>query len=382
MRNLLKPLLLGTAVALSTPLAVLAGSIKIGFNAPLTGFAAADGNSALVGARLAVEQVNAGGGINGDDIELVVYDDQASPKEAAPLAVKMTTQDEVTAGISGSYSGSTRAAATIFQENSVPYISAYAVHPDITRAGDYVFRTSFMGEVQGRAGAKLIGDVMGLKRVALITLNNDFGKSLATGFKEKAADFGIEITGEYEYSIKDREFGPIVSKVRSDGPDAIYASGYFFTAGPLVRQIRAAGIAAPVIGQEGYDSQKFIEIAGPDAEGVIITTSLDRDSSNPITQAFIKGFEEMAGYPTDMVAASAHTAVLVMAEALKTAGAGDRTALRDAIAGSSVDASTGHISFNALGEVKKDVQIQVVKDGAWRHYAVISDPVLLAPPEE
>ena len=382
MKNLLQSLLLGTAVVLATPLAVLAGSIKIGFNAPLTGFAAADGNSALVGARLAVEQVNAGGGINGDDIELVVYDDQASPKEAAPLAVKMTTQDEVTAGISGSYSGSTRAAATIFQENSVPYISAYAVHPDITRAGDYVFRTSFMGEVQGRAGAKLIGDVMGLKRVALITLNNDFGKSLATGFKEKAADFGIEITGEYEYSIKDREFGPIVSKVRSDGPDAIYASGYFFTAGPLVRQIRAAGIAAPVIGQEGYDSQKFIEIAGPDAEGVIITTSLDRDSSNPITQAFIKGFEEMAGYPTDMVAASAHTAVLVMAEALKTAGAGDRTALRDAIAGSSVDASTGHISFNALGEVKKDVQIQVVKDGAWRHYAVISDPVLLAPPEE
>ena len=382
MRNLLKSLLLGTAVALATPPAVLAGSIKIGFNAPLTGFAAADGNSALVGAKLAVEQVNAAGGIDGDTIELVVYDDQASPKEAAPLAVKMTAQDEVTAGISGSYSGSTRAAATIFQENSVPYISAYAVHPDITRAGSYVFRTSFMGEVQGRAGAKLIGDVMGLKRVALITLNNDFGKSLATGFKEKAADFGIEITGEYEYSIKDREFGPIVSKVRSDNPDAIYASGYFFTAGPLVRQIRAAGIAAPVIGQEGYDSQKFIEIAGPDAEGVIITTSLDRDSSNPITQAFIKGFEEMAGYPTDMVAASAHTAVLVMAEALKKAGAGDRAALRNAIAESSVDASTGHISFNALGEVKKDVQIQVVKDGAWRHYAVISDPVLLAPPEE
>ena len=382
MKNVMKSLALGAIVALAAPLSVLADSIRIGFNAPLTGFAAADGNSALVGAQLAVEQVNAAGGIDGNDIELVVYDDQASPKEAAPLAVKMTAQDEVTAGISGSYSGSTRAAATIFQENGVPYISAYAVHPDITRAGDHVFRTSFMGEVQGRAGAKLIGEMMGLKRVALITLNNDFGKSLATGFKEKAADFGIEITGESEYSIKDREFGPIVSKVKADNPDAIYASGYFFTAGPLVRQIRAAGIAAPVIGQEGYDSQKFIEIAGPDAEGVIITTSLDRDSSNPITQAFIKGFEDKAGYPTDMVAASAHTAVLVMAEALKKAGAGDRAALRDAIAESSVDASTGHISFNALGEVKKDVQIQVVKDGAWRHYAVISDPVLLAPPEE
>ena len=382
MKNITKVLYLGVAVALAAPIAVLADAIKIGFNAPLTGFAAADGNSALVGARLAVEQVNAAGGINGDPIELIVYDDQASPKEAAPLAVKMTTQDEVTAGISGSYSGSTRAAATIFQENAVPYISAYAVHPDITRAGDYVFRTSFMGEVQGRAGAKLIGNLMGLKRVALITLNNDFGKSLAAGFKEKAADFGIEVTGEYEYSIKDREFGPIVSKVKSDDPDAVYASGYFFTAGPLVRQIRAAGITVPVIGQEGYDSQKFIEIAGPAAEGVIITTSLDRDSSDPITRAFIKGFEDKAGYPTDMVAASGHTAVLVMAEALKKAGAGDRAALRGAIAESSVDASTGHISFNALGEVKKDVQVQVVKDGAWRHYAVISDPVLLAPPEQ
>ena len=382
MKNVTKCLVLGAAVAMAAPQSVLADSIKIGFNAPLTGFAAADGNSALLGAELAVEQANAAGGINGDMIELVVYDDQASPKEAAPLAVKMTTQDEVTAGISGSYSGSTRAAATIFQENAVPYISAYAVHPDITRAGDYVFRTSFMGEVQGRAGAKLIGDLMGLKRVALITLNNDFGKSLAAGFKEKAGEFGIEITGEYEYSIRDREFGPIVSKVRADGPDAIYASGYFFTAGPLVRQLRAAGIAAPVIGQEGYDSQKFIEIAGPDAEGVIITTSLDRDSSNPITQGFIEGFEAKAGYATDMVAASAHTAVLVMVEALKKAGAGDRAALRSAIASSSVDASTGHISFNALGEVRKDVQIQVVKDGAWRHYAVISDPVLLAPPQE
>jgi branched-chain amino acid transport system substrate-binding protein len=381
MTNPFKSIALAAAFALAAAPA-LAGTIKIGFNVPLTGFAAADGNSALKGAELAVEQVNAAGGINGDMLELVVYDDQASPKEAAPLAVKLTTQDEVVAGISGSYSGSTRAAATIFQENATPYISAYAVHPDITRAGNYVFRTSFMGEVQGRAGAKLVGEMMGARRVAVITLNNDFGMSLAAGFKEKAADFGIEIVSEYEYSIKDREFGPIVSKIRADNPDAIYASGYFFTAGPLVRQLRAAGVTAPVIGQEGYDSQKFIEIAGPDAEGVIITTSLDRDSADPVARSFMDGFAAKAGYPADMVGASAHTAVLVMAEALKKAGASDKAALRDAIAATEIDASTGHISFNGLGEVRKDVQVQIVKDGNWHHYAVISDPVLLAPPEE
>jgi branched-chain amino acid transport system substrate-binding protein len=239
-----------------------------------------------------------------------------------------------------------------------------------------------MGEVQGRAGAKLIGEMLGKKRVTMITLNNDFGISLANGFKDKAGDFGIEIISEYEFSIKDREFGAIVSKIKSENPDAIYASGYFFTAGPLVRQLRAAGINQPVVGQEGYDSQKFIEIAGDASEGVMITTSLDRDSSNPVTQSFIEGFSNKAGYPADMVGASGHTAILVLADALSRAGNTDKASLRDAIASTNLEASTGQISFNALGEVQKDVQVQVVRDGNWHHHSVVSDAVLLAPPAE
>ena len=381
-KKIIFPIIAGAMSLASYAGIASAETIKIGFNVPLTGFAAADGQSALHGAELAVEQVNANGGVNGNMLELVVYDDQASPKEAAPLAIKMITQDDVVAGVSGSYSGATRAAATIFSENSVPYISAYAIHPDITRAGDYVFRTSFMGEVQGRAGAKLIGEMLGKKRVTMITLNNDFGISLANGFKDKAGDFGIEIISEYEYSIKDREFGAIVSKIKSENPDAIYASGYFFTAGPLVRQLRAAGINQPVVGQEGYDSQKFIEIAGDASEGVMITTSLDRDSSNPVTQSFIEGFSNKAGYPADMVGASGHTAILVLADAMSRAGSTDKASLRDAIASTNLEASTGQISFNALGEVQKDVQVQVVRDGNWHHHSVVSDAELLAPPSK
>lgn len=362
--------------------ATAADTIKIGVNVPLTGFAAADGKSALTGMELAVEQANADGGVNGKMVELVIYDDQASPKEAAPIATKLIEQDKVAVGISGSYSGSTRAASGIFQANGVPYISAYAIHPDITRSGDFVFRTSFVGEVQGRAGAKLIGESLGAKKVSVITLKNDFGQSLAAGFKEKAADFGITIAGEYEYSIKDRQFGPIVAKVKSDNPDAIYASGYFFTAGPLVTQLRAAGVTAPVIGQEGYDSEKFIEIAGPAAEGVIITTSLDRDSDAPETKAFIAAFEKKAGFKADMVAASGHTAVKVAVAAMRKAGSTDAAAIRDAIRSTTVEASTGTISFNDLGEVSKDVQVQVVKDGAWHRHSVISDATLLAPPSK
>ena len=359
---------------------VHADSVKIGFNVPLTGFAAADGKSALNGAKLAVKQANQAGGINGKMIELVIYDDQASPKQAVPISNKLIEKDKVVAAISGSYSGATRAAAVVFQSAEIPYISAYAVHPEITKAGNYVFRTSFMGEVQGRAGAKLIGATLQRKRVVLITLKNDFGKSLAAGFKEAAGQFNLQIVNEYEYSIKDRQFGPIVAKVKADAPEAIYANGYFFTAGPLVSQLRAAGITVPVIGQEGYDSEQFIKIAGKASEGTIITTSLDRDSNSSETRSFISEFEAMAGHKVDMVAASGHTAMKVLVAAMKKAGTTSPSAIRNAIAQTNLVASTGSISFNDLGEVQKNVQVQVVRDGDFHYHSEIRDQVLLAPP--
>jgi len=362
--------------------ATAAETIKIGVNAPLTGFAASDGTSALNGAKLAVAQINSAGGIDGKQVELVVYDDQASPKQSVPIATKLIEKDNVTVGISCSYSGATRAAAGIYQSAKVPYISAYAIHPDITGAGNYVFRTSFVGEVQGKAGAKLAGDILKKKRAVLITLNNDFGKSLVAGFKEKAESFGVTIVNEYPYSIKDRQFGPIVAKVKSDKPDVIYATGYFFTAGPLVTQLRAAGVDATIIGQEGFDTQTFIKIAGAASEGVIITTSLDRDSKSKETKEFIEQYEKMFNHKTDMVAASGHTAVKVAAAAIKSAGSLDRAAVRDAIAKTDLSASTGTISFNNLGEIIKDVQVQIVKDGQFRHHSVISDAELLAPPSK
>ncbi|HUT50590.1 MAG TPA: ABC transporter substrate-binding protein [Alphaproteobacteria bacterium] len=360
--------------------AAAADDIKIGFHAPLTGFAAADGKSAVTGAQLAIEQINAKGGINGKKLKLVIYDDQASPKNSAPIANKLIGQDKVRIAISGSYSGATRAAAGVFQKAKIPYISAYAVHPSITKAGDYVFRTSFVGDVQGRAGAKLVGDILKKKRVVLITLKNDFGRSLVRGFKEKAGAYGITIVSEYEYSIKNRQFGPIIAKVKADKPDAIYATGYFFTAGPLVRQLRAAGVNTVVIGQEGYDSQNFIKIAGKAAEGVVITTSLDRDSKRAVTRSFISAFEKKAGYKADMVAATTHTAVYVVAAALKAAGNMNPADIRAAIAKTSVNASTGRISFNSLGEVQKSVLVQVVRDGNWHFHSKIDDKMLLAPP--
>jgi ABC-type branched-subunit amino acid transport system substrate-binding protein len=184
--------LLSVAAAVALSASPAWAQLKVGFNVPLTGFAAADGKSALEGAKLAVAQANAKGGVAGQKIELVVYDDQATAKEAVPSATRMVEKDNVVVAVSGSYSGSTRAAATIFQRAQIPYVVAYAIHPDITMAGDYMFRVSAMGEVQGRGGAKLVQN-LGKKRVLLVTLKNDFGQALAAGFKDAAPKLGLSI---------------------------------------------------------------------------------------------------------------------------------------------------------------------------------------------
>ena len=355
--------------------------VKIGLMVPLTGFAAADGKSALEGAKLAVAQANQKGGVNGEKIELVIYDDQASPKEAVPAASKLVEKDKVVGAVSGSYSGSTRAAAGVFQSGKVPYVTAYAIHPDITRAGDFMFRVSAMGEVQGRGGAKLVHE-LGKKNVVVVSVKNDFGQSLAAGFRDGAKKFGLTIAGEHEYSIQDRQFGSLVSKVKSQNPEVIYASGYFYTAGPLVSQLRAAGITAPIIGQEGYDSEKFIEIAGPAAEGTLVTTSLDRDSDSPVTKAFLADYRKATNEGADMVAASTYTAVNVLLEGIAKSGGKGGETLRDAIAAGQFDTPIGKLSFNDLHEVKKDIQVQVVRDKAFHRHSIISDEVLLAPPSK
>jgi branched-chain amino acid transport system substrate-binding protein len=381
----LNPLQFVSAVLVAASLGTAASAqeaIKIGFHAPLTGFAAADGKSARQGAELAVQEANAAGGLGGRKIVLVTYDDEGKPENAIPIANKLIGQDKVVLSVSGSYSGPTRAAAAVFQRAGLPYISAYAIHPDITRAGDFVFRTGMMGEVQGRAGAKLIGETLKKKKVVIVAVNNDFGQALTAGFKEAAPKFGLDIVAERTFGMADRQFGPLVTQIKADNPEVIYAPGYFFNAGPLVAQLRAAGVTADVIGQEGYDSQRFIEIAGKASEGVIITTSLDRDSQAPATRAFITDYEKQYKERVDMVAASGYSAVSVALEALKKAGSQDGKMIRDTIRQNTFDTAIGKLSFNSLGEVKKAVQVQVVKDGNFHRYGVIDDLQFLAPPEK
>ena len=358
--------------------------VKIGFQAPLTGFAATDGASAKTAAEMAVDKINSGGGVLGQRVELVTYDDQAKTEEAVFTANKLVGQDGVKFAVSGSYSASGRAAAPIFQQAGVPFISAYGVHPDITRAGNYVFRTVHLGPPQGRAAAKFISDNLHLKKVSIVSMDNDYGQATLEGFKSVLGQFGLDAVGEYSYSLKDRQFGSIVASVKRDNPDVIYITGYFFTGAPLVSQLRSAGITAPIVGSQAFNSQKLMDIAGAAVDGVYVVAGLNRDRNSAELKDYLAEFQKRAGYAGENVGATVYSAFRLMADAMTRAGSLDPAKVRDALAATHdfphLDGTL--VSFNALREINMPLNINVVKDGKFQHYAWIEDLKLLAPPTE
>jgi branched-chain amino acid transport system substrate-binding protein len=363
---------LALGFAMTTP---AQADIKIGFQAPLTGPAATDGKSAQIAGQMAAEAINAAGGVLGQKIELVTYDDQAN---------KLIGEDGVKLVVNASYSASGRAAAPVFQQAGVVMIAAYGVHPDITRAGDDMFRLVHLGPPQGAATALYIGKTLGLKKISAITMANDYGQATMDGFLGAAGKYGLEVLNKYSYSLKDRQFGSIVASVKRDNPDAVYATGYFFTAGPLVAQLRAAGVTAPIIGSQAFDSEKFIEIAGPAAEGVYIIDSFDRDRDDQALQKFFAEFKTRAGYPPEGVAAATYSAVMLMADAIKRANSADPAKVRDALAATkNFPMLEGALNgFNSLHEIIMPISVNVIKDGKFKSAGVIDDLDAFAPPEK
>jgi branched-chain amino acid transport system substrate-binding protein len=358
--------------------------IKIGFQAPLTGFAATDGKSAKIAAEMAIEEINAAGGELGQKLELIPYDDQAKSDQAIFTANKLIGEDGVKLVVNASYSASGRAAAPVFQKAGVLMISAYGVHPDITRAGDLMFRLVHLGPPQGHAAAVFIGNDLKLKKISVITMDNDYGQATMEGFLEDAPKYGIQVVNKYSYSLSDRQFGSIVASVKRDEPDGVYATGYFFTGGPLVAQLRAGGVSVPIIGSQAFDSQKFIEIAGPSSEGTYIVDSFDRGRNDAALQKFFAEFTKRAGYPPENVAAISYSAVMLMADAIKRANSADPPKVRDALAGTkNYSLLTGDlIGFNKLHEIIQAISVNVVKDGKMKSFTKLNDLEAFTPPEK
>ena len=358
------------------------GAIKLGFFAPITGPAAADGESCLQAAQLAVKLINEGGGINGTQVELVYYDDAFSPPQAVSIAQKLTTKDGVVAAVSGSYSHTTRATAETFQNGKIPMISAYGVHPDITRAGDYVFRQSFVGTVQGRAAAEVAIELLGAKKIAVIFVDNDFGNELSKSFIEYAEKKGVEILSVDSFALGEKEFTPVLTKIKQENPDLLFMAAYAGEGSQIILQADAIGLDCQKLGTEGVDStMQFLKVAGEKADGLIITTNLDRDSKRPEVQNFIKAFTEEYGYAPDMVGASVFDAFTVLEYVMKNYGTSPEEIKNGIYQVKDFPAVTGIIKgYNSLGEVTKTVQVQKVVNGEFHYFAEITDMEVVAPP--
>lgn len=363
--------------------AYAADTIKIGFFAPLTGFAAADGTSAKYAVEIGVKAINDKGGINGQQIELVVYDDRHDSKEAVAIANKLIERDKVVAVVSGSYSMPTRVTAPIFQQAGMPMVAGYAVHPDVTKAGDFIFRNGYLAEVEGAAAADVAVKLLNAKKLAVLTMDNDFGRALADAFKKRAAELGAELVSDNIYALGEKDFTPLLTKVKEANPELLYTSGYYNEAALVTKQAKDLGLTTQILGEEGFDSPKFLELAGDAAEGTVFTTNLNRDDPRPFVQEFLKAYKEAYEIEADMVGASSYDAFMIIVAAIEKAGT-EPKAIRDAIAVmKDYDGVTGKISaFNSIGEVMKPVQVQVVKDGQFKHFGEIDDPEVITPPAE
>ena len=361
--------------------ALAASEVKIGFHAPLTGWAAADGQSALRGAKLAVEFINEAGGINGKEVKMVFYDDRIEAKESVIVARKLIESDRVVGVVSGSYSTPTRAAAPIYDRSKVPYISTIGTHPEIPVNRHYVFQTAVSSQIHGRVGAWMAANTLKAGSAVLLVMDNDFGSAVTDGFRIMAPKYGLKILKEYNYPLGEKDFRTLLSNIKNDNPDVLWASGYYEEAAQIAKQAKEMGLTATIIGQEGYDSPKFFELAGDATNGVVITTNLDRGSENPMARKFLKEFYRQHKVAADMVAASAFDGMLVMAHAIKEAGT-DPDKIADAILNlkNFEEAATGPLlSFDGQGVVTRYIPVQVVKDQAFTTLVVCKDQKLITP---
>ena len=356
------------------------GPVKIGFFAPESGFAAADGQSAYDSAKLAVDDINKAGGIDGRQVQLVNYDDASDAKQAVSIATRLVTQDKVDAVVSGSYSDQTLAAAPIFERAHVPMLAAYAVNPGIPATGKYIFQQDFNGIVEGKAAAVALVKKLGATKIAIVAIKNDFGSSLVQGFTAEAEALGATVVATDYNQFGEKDFTPILMRDQAKGADGFFMAQYYSEGQQFLNNWNTLGFSMPMVGTEGIDSTtQFFQPVGSQADGLVFTTPFDRDSTQKVVVDYIKGFTAAYGFPPDMVGATTYDSFLVLKHAMAKGLSPER--IRAGIAGirNFVGVTGTIMRYNGKGEVVKAVELQIVKDGLPRHYGTVDDPAVITP---
>jgi branched-chain amino acid transport system substrate-binding protein len=347
---------LAAAFAAFTPGALAqSGDIKIGAFAAMTGAAAAQGKSVLEGVELAVKAKNAAGGINGRKIQLVIGDDAGKPEEAAVVARRFATRDQVTLAIGSVSSPASLAAAQVFREEEVPQIVVSGTAQRITTQGNqWVFRST----VPDR---KFVADLVDylnekhpkLKRFAFIYVNDDFGKGGFDSFVDAGKKYGISVVAEERYTRGDVDFVGQLTKIRAANPDAIVDWSRYTEGALLQRQMRQMGLSTlPRFGGDGWGQKAFLDLAGDAANEAVYATHFSPATSShiPEAQRFMAEFQKQYGKLPDYVNAQAYDAAQIAFAAIERAKSSDRTAVRNALRQTDYASVRGPMKFDSKGD--------------------------------
>lgn len=317
-RVLLPLLVLLALIGALTSCAKHEAEIKVGEYGSLTGSTATFGISSKNGIELFVDNLNAQGGIGGKKIHVLVEDDQSKPEEAATAVNKLIAQDGVVAVLGEVASSRSLAAAPICQNAGVPMISPSSTNPKVTEIGDDIFRVCYIDPFQGMVIAKFAKNTQHFTKAAIFRDNkNDYSVGLANYFAEAFKGMGGTIVADEAYSEGDQDFKAQLTNIKGKKPEFIFVPGYYTEVGLIARQARELGLTVPMLGGDGWVSDRLLEIAQDALNGSYFVNHYWENDPNPAVQSFVQNYKKRYNSTPDGLAALAYDAAGVLTHAMQ-----------------------------------------------------------------
>lgn len=292
--------------------------ILIGSYASVTGATASFGTYQLNGITMAVEEINAKGGINGKKIKLINYDNKSDNDETLAVVNRLITQDKVLALLGEATSGRSKIGAQIAQQNKIPMLSTSATNPDVTKVGNYIFRACFIDPFQGMVMAKFMTQNLKLKKAAILRdIKSDYSVGLADNFTEKLKAAGGEIVADVSYQEGDIDFKSQLTSIKGKNPEVIFVPGYYNEVALIAKQVKELGMTQVMLGGDGWASPKLHELAKAAIDGSYFSNHYSTESKDPKTVSFIKDYKAKYKETPDAMAALAYDATYMMAQAIE-----------------------------------------------------------------
>ena len=366
--------LLASALALAAARAE--ETIRIGEYASLTGKEASLGQSSHRGTLLAIETINAAGGVLGRKLELITEDTQSKAGESGTVVRKLITRDKVVAILGEVASSRSLEGAPIAQRAKVPMVTPASTNPKVTEVGDYIFRVCFIDPFQGPVMAKFALQSLKAKRIGLmVSVSSAYSVGLAKYFKEAYVAGGGTVVLEQKYQEGDRDFKAQLTALRAAGVDAIFNPGYYNEGALMVKQARDLGITVPMFGADSWEAQALIDLGGRAIEGAYLCSHYSPNDPSPRVREFVAAYKQRWGEDAspDSNASLGYDSALVLADAIKRAGSTDRARIRDALAATrQFPAVTGNITIDEKRDASKSAVILTVKDGRFHYVETIT----------